>query len=111
MTLTANAEAPPGGSPDPRLLTGRHALSGVRVVTMTPATAEQAGVDPFMSGVMIQDIDRRARAARILRAGDVIYAVNGAAVRDAAQLERAMSQAASGTISVDRGGQRADLRF
>lgn len=111
ITLTALAEAPPGGSPEARLLTGRHALIGVQVVTMTPATAEAAGLDPFMSGVYIQQIDRRAPAARILRRGDVIYAVNGETVRDAAQLDRVMSQAASGTISVDRNGQRADLRF
>lgn len=110
-TLTANAEAPPGGAPDPRLLSGRHVLNGVRVVTLTPATAEAAGIDPFMGGVMIQDIDRRASAARILRANDVIYAVNGQPIRDAAQLDRAMAQSASGTISVDRGGQRADLQF
>lgn len=111
ITINANAEPPPGGSPDPRLLGGRHALSGVRVVTMTPATAEAAGLDPFMSGVMIQNIDRRAPAARILRPGDVIYAVNGAPVRDAAQLDRTMAQTPTGTISVDRNGQRADLRF
>ncbi|MBC7768792.1 MAG: Do family serine endopeptidase [Phycisphaerales bacterium] len=111
VTLMAVAEAPPGGAPEARLLAGRHALTGVRVVTMTPSTAEAAGLDPFISGVIIQQIDRRAPAARILRPGDVIYAVNGATVRDAAQLDRAMSQSASGVISVDRNGQRADLRF
>src|SRR5690606_10067939 len=52
MTLTATAEAPPGGSPDPRVLQGRHVLVGVRVVTLTPATAEAAGLDPFMAGVI-----------------------------------------------------------
>ncbi|MGE0530704.1 MAG: Do family serine endopeptidase [Hyphomonadaceae bacterium] len=111
ITLTANAEAPPGGSPDPRVLQGRHVLVGVQVVTLTPATAEAAGLDPFMTGVIIQDIDRRAPAARILRPRDVIYAVNGQTVRDAAQLDRLMAQSASGTISIDRGGQRADLPF
>ncbi|MGD9965292.1 MAG: Do family serine endopeptidase [Hyphomonadaceae bacterium] len=111
LTINANAEAPPGGAPEPRLLSGRHVLAGVRVVTMTPATAEAAGVDPFLSGVMIQDIDRRAAAARILRPGDVIYAVNDETVHDAGQLDRAMAQAASGTIGVERNGQRAELRF
>jgi len=111
LTVTAVAEAPPGGAPDPHLLTGRNALAGVQVVTMTPATAEAAGLDPFKSGVIIQNIDRRAPAARILRPGDIIYAVNGRPVRDAAQLQRALSGATTGVISVDRNGQRADLRF
>jgi len=111
VTLTALAEAPPGGAPDPHLLTGRNALAGVQVVTMTPATAEAAGLDPFKSGVIIQNIDRRAPAARILRPGDVIYAVNGQAVRDAAQLQRALSRSTTGVIGVERNGQRAEFRF
>jgi len=112
MTLTANAEAPPGGAPDPRLLSGRHPLSGARVVTLTPATAEASGLDPFADGVFIQALDNRGVAARIgFRPGDIIDEVNGQAIRDAAQLDRAMAQSRTWVIAVERNGQRAELRF
>jgi S1-C subfamily serine protease len=112
ITLTANAEAPPGGAPQSRELSGRHPLSGARVVTLTPATAEASGLDPFKTGVFIQELDRRGVAARIgFRPGDIIDAVNGAAIRDAAQLDRAMAQSQSWVIGVERNGQRAEIRF
>jgi len=112
VTLTAQAEAPPGGAPDPRELAGRHPLSGARVVTLTPATAEQSGLDPFADGVFIQALDNRGVAARIgFRPGDIIDAVNGQPIRDAAQLDRAMAQSTTWVIGVERNGQRAELRF
>jgi Do/DeqQ family serine protease len=112
ITLTANAEAPPGGSPESRELSGRHPLSGARVVTLTPATAEASGLDPFKTGVFIQTLDRGGIAARVgFRPGDIIDQINGQPVRDAAQLDRVMSQAQSGTIGVERNGQRGEIRF
>jgi Do/DeqQ family serine protease len=112
ITLTANAEAPPGGAPEARELTGRHPLSGARVVTLTPATAESSGLDPFKSGVFIQALDRAGAAARIgFRPGDIIDEINGQPVRDAAHLDRALSQSQSWVIGVERGGQRREFRF
>ena len=113
IELTANAEAPPGGAPDPRELTGRHPLSGARVVTLTPATAEASGLDPFADGVFIQALDRGGVAARLgFRPGDIIDEVNGQPMRDAAQLDRAMAQQGRGwVIGLERNGQRATIRF
>lgn len=112
MTLTASAEAPPGGAPEARELSGRHPLSGARVVTLTPATAEAAGLDPFADGVFIQALDRRGAAARVgFRPGDIIDELNGQPIRDAAQLDRALTQTQGWVIGVERGGQRAEIRF
>jgi S1-C subfamily serine protease len=112
ITLNANAEAPPGGAPEARELSGAHPLSGARVVTLTPATAEASGLDPFADGVFIQALDRRGVAARIgFRPGDIIDAVNGQPIREAAQLDRAMAQSRTWVIGVERNGQRAELRF
>ncbi|PZO53265.1 MAG: serine protease [Alphaproteobacteria bacterium] len=111
-TLTATAEAPPGGAPEARQLTGRHPLGGATVVTLTPATAEASGLDPFKHGVFIQTLDRRGVAARIgFRPGDIIDEVNGAPVRDAAQLDGVMAQSQSWVIAVERNGQRREIRF
>lgn len=112
ITLTATAEAPPGGAPEARVLSGRHPLSGSRVVTLTPATAEASGLDPFASGVFIQALDRNGVAARLgFRPGDIIDAINGQPIRDAEGLDRALAQARAWVIGVERGGQRAEVRF
>jgi len=112
VNLNATAEAPPGGAPEARVLSGAHPLSGSRVVTLTPATAEASGLDPFADGVFIQALDPRGAAARMgFRPGDIIDTFNGQPVRDAAQLDRALSQARAGVIGVERGNQRAELRY
>jgi Do/DeqQ family serine protease len=112
VTLTATAEAPPGGAPEARQLTGNHPLSGATVVTLTPATAEASGLDPFADGVFIQSLDRRGAAARIgFRPGDIIDEINGQPVRDAAQLDRALGQSRAWVIGVERNGQRGEVRF
>jgi Do/DeqQ family serine protease len=111
-TLTANAEAPPGGSPEARELTGRHPLSGARVVTLTPSTAEASGLDPFASGVFIQALDRRGVAARLgFRTGDIINQINGQPVRDADDLDRALAATQSWVIGMQRNGQQGEIRF
>ncbi len=112
ISVVATAEAPPGGAPEARELTGRHPLSGATVVTLTPATAEAAGLDPFADGVYIQALDRRGIAARQgFRPGDIIDAINGQPVRDAAQLDRALTQSRAWVLGVERGGQRTEVRF
>ena len=81
-------------------------------MTLTPATAEASGLDPFADGVFIQALDTRGVAARIgFRPGDIIDEVNGAPIRDAAQLDRTMAQSRTWVIAVERNGQRAELRF
>ena len=112
MTLTATAEPPPGGAPEARLIGGRTPLSGARVVTLTPATAENAGLDPFLTGVFIQELSPTGPAARVgFRPGDIISDVNGAQVRDAAQLEALLTAGDNWVIGVQRGGQHAEVRF
>jgi S1-C subfamily serine protease len=111
-TLNANAEAPPGGAPEARELTGRHPLGGARVVTLTPATAEDAGLDPFATGVFIQALDRGGVAARVgFRPGDIISTINGERVSDAASLDRQMTQSRAWVIGLERNGQTGEIRF
>ncbi len=112
-TLTARADAPPRTpAPELKQLTGRIPLDGTQVVTLSPAEAEDSGLDPFASGVYIKAVARGGAAARLgLRPGDVIREVNGAPVRTTAELERAL-KAASGqwNIGVERNGERAELK-
>lgn len=108
-TLTASAEAAPGGAAQPHDVTGSNPLSGARVLTLTPAAAEEAGLDPFVAGVVIQSINRQGYAARAgFAPGDVVRDINGQSIRTADDLERALGASRQWRIGVERNGQRRE---
>jgi Do/DeqQ family serine protease len=112
LTLTAAAEAPPGGSPAPATITGRNPLSGSQVVTLTPATAEAVGLDPFARGVFIQALSPTGIAARIgFRPGDIIDEINHRPVRAADEVQSQLNAGKGWTIGLQRGDQHAEISF
>jgi Do/DeqQ family serine protease len=114
VTLTARAEAPPRTpAPEPRDIVGQNPLSGVRVVNLSPGLAEELGVDPTLSGVMIQAIDQRGVAFRLgFQPGDIIRSINGQAVRTTADLTAlTQSRAQRWRMTVERGGQTVQVDF
>jgi Do/DeqQ family serine protease len=112
-TVNARLEAPPRTpAPDPRDISGENPMSGVRVITLSPAVAEEAGLSPFAAGVFIQAIDARGVAARAgFRPGDIIRSVNGQRVRSSAELQRALAGQARWAIEVQRGEEIGTLTF
>jgi S1-C subfamily serine protease len=106
-------EAPPRRpASDPRELGGRTPLSGTRILTLSPAAAEEKGLDPFASGVLIEAIDRRGIAAQVgLRPGDIIVEINGQPVRTSQDAVRALSAADTRqwSLGVERNGRREDV--
>jgi S1-C subfamily serine protease len=114
QTLSARAEAPPRTpAPDPRDITGRNPLGGTRVVTLSPGAAEEAGLDPFATGVYVQAMDNGGPAAQLgLRPGDIVREINGQPVRTTADLDRLIRAAgAQWRIVIERGGERAELNI
>jgi len=112
QTLTARVEAPPRTpAPDPRTISGANPLDGTQIVSLSPAAAEDAGLNPFAAGVVIQQLDRRGAAARLgFQPGDIIKQVNGAPVRTSAELQRAMATG-PWTIALERNGQPIQVQF
>ena len=57
---------------------GRHPFQGVTMGNLSPRFAEELGLDPMASGVIVLQVDRRSPAARrqFVRAGDVILSLN-----------------------------------
>jgi Do/DeqQ family serine protease len=111
-TVQARVEAPPRRpAPEPRELSGRNPLSGTRVLSLSPATAEDQGLDHFAVGVLIEAIDRRGIAAQIgLRPGDIIVEINGQAMRTTADVARALGvDTRQWSLGVERNGRREDL--
>ncbi len=80
--------APPDEPPRQEMwLPGIHVLSGARVASLSPAFAEELGLDSAVTGVVVLEIRAGSAAARLgLRAGDVIRFFDGTRLRTAAEL-------------------------
>jgi Do/DeqQ family serine protease len=102
--------APATPARDERVITGRNPLAGATVVNLSPATAQELGVDPFagVRGVMVIKLAEGALAQNVgLQLGDLIVAVNGRQVHATSELQTAL---ASGPglwrITIQRGDQQ-----
>ena len=105
--------APPPEIP-PRnitVLTGQQPLAGSKVANLSPALADEFGLDPFVSGVVVIEMTKGSPANRLgFRLGDLVRSVNGKDVANVAHLRSLMS-AKSGRwhITVDRDGKVLSL--
>ncbi len=107
-------ETPPGaGSRDDRILAGRQPLSGATVVTLSPAVADEYGLDPGLSGVMIVKLADGFAARQGFQPGDIIRQVNGHVITSAAGLAAALANPQGGgwRVTVERKGQRITADF
>ena len=106
-TLNARVQPLPGNPDVERAAVIRSGvLSGARVLALNPALADSLGGDPFTSGVIVGDVDRRGYAARFLARGDLILALDGRAVTSPDQLADVPRGA---QITIQRRGQQATL--
>jgi serine protease Do len=80
---------------------------GVYIQELTPALAEQFGVEPD-SGVLVSDIVKGAPAEGVLLQGDIILSVNGQRVKNTDELQNAIMHRQVGekvTLRVIRDGE------
>ena len=87
--VTLRAEPPPATpARDERTLAGRHPFDGATVVNISPAVADETGLDIFAGpGVLVMRIDGGGFARGIgLRRGDIIRAVNGKKIENVRDL-------------------------
>ncbi len=109
IVLVAPVEDPPR---DARDLTGRHPLSGCKVANLSPAVAQEIGMDDdTREGVVVLEVEQRTPAARLgIRRGDVVVAVNDEKVKSVAQLYEVLAASGGGwRLSVERGGRLFNL--
>ena len=115
--LRIKAAAPPANPPrDERLLKGENPFSGAKVVNLSPAVADELGVDPFDApkGVLVFSLEgTRTYAASVgLRPGDIIRAVNGVNIETTSQLDSVLKAGARGwRITIIRNGQQITAQF
>jgi serine protease Do len=109
-TLEMEAMTAPNDPPrNDTILTGNHLLNGAKVANLNPLLSVELGVDDNREGVVIIAVDPRDRTSRLIRAGDIILAVNDDEIEDIKDLRRELSQgAARGVfdITIERNGQQ-----
>jgi Do/DeqQ family serine protease len=102
--------APGAATPEPLPVDGRNPLAGVALVQLSPAFNETVGLDPFMDGVVVMNVQRRSIAARYgFRPGDRLVSLQGLPVvtlADAARIAARFDGERDWPIVLDRRGQR-----
>lgn len=109
IALSARAVAPPETPRrDQRQIRTNGPLDGATVINLSPAVAEELGVDPFAQGVLV--LESRGPAARFqLEPGDLILEVNGQKVDTTQRLEQLLGAASGSTrIAIERRGRRLE---
>nr|WP_319485426.1 DegQ family serine endoprotease [uncultured Cohaesibacter sp.] len=93
-TLKIRAEAAPEKPPrDQRYIEGYSPFDGATVLNLSPAVAQELGVDSGLKGVVVSNIRNGTTAERLgLKMGDIIRKVNGQAVRNTRDLETLSKQ-------------------
>ncbi|HEV2533415.1 Do family serine endopeptidase [Phenylobacterium sp.] len=112
--LTLRAEAPPSSpARDERVIAGRNPLQGATVVNISPAVADQVGIDPFTNPGVIITAGGQALAAQAgFKPGDIIRAVNGRRVATVHDLLAALADGGRvWQITIERDGQEATGTF
>ena len=113
-TVRLTVEGPPATpAPDKRVISGRNPLSGATVVNLSPASAQEFGVDPFVAqGVLVSGVEGGFAQQIGVQRGDFIREVNGQKIADTAGLAAALLvPARSWTLVIEREGQIITARF
>jgi Do/DeqQ family serine protease len=109
--LAVRLQSPPATpAKDERTLAGQEPLAGATVINLSPASAEELGIDPFLSGVLVTKADGVSAQAGF-RPGDLIKSVNGRTVGSTRDLASAVANAGRWRITLERDGQEVTAEF
>ena len=111
---TLRAEpAPATPAKDERQIAGRNPFDGATVVNLSPAVAQELGLDPFGGrGVLVTQVGRGFAQNAGMRPGDLIRSVNGREIETVRDLVGATSAPTRGwEVTIERGGRLITGRF
>jgi Do/DeqQ family serine protease len=114
QTLNLRAEAPPATpARDQQVISGRNPFDGATVVNLSPAVADELGLDPFLGrGVLVTNIARGFAMNAGLRPGDLIKRVNGKQITSVRELTSALGQGGGQwQVTIERNGQEVTANF
>ena len=113
-TVLVHVEPPPATpARDERTINGRNPLQGATVVNLSPAVAEEVGLDPFGGqGVLVLKTDSGAAQQAGFRPGDIIRAINGKSIRTTGDLSGAVGAPLRvWQVTIERNGQEVTATF
>jgi serine protease Do len=113
-TVSVDMIAPPEDPPrHETLINGRNPVAGAKIANLSPAVAEEVGLQDDVHGVIITDVKENTVAASIgLQVGDVLVAINDhkmLKVDDAVEVLRQPSH--SWRLTINRGGNEVTMMF
>ncbi|WP_368744860.1 Do family serine endopeptidase [Desertibaculum subflavum] len=111
-TVRFPLEAAPENPPrDETLIKGNIPLAGATVANLSPAVAEETGMPPDATGVVITGVARGSPAERLrLRPRDLVLAIDGQDVKRVSDLTGLLANHQGGwRIAVQRGEQTVNL--
>ena len=113
QTVTVRAEAAPATpARDTTTIGGRSPFTGATVENLSPAVAEQLGIETFANGVIVSRVAGGPAAAVGLQPGDIVRAVNGRRIATVRDLVAASSVPAEAwQVTIERGGQQITATF
>jgi Do/DeqQ family serine protease len=93
-------------------LQGRHILAGATIGNLSPAFAEELGLDTQVQGVIVLQVARNSPASRLrLRPGDLLLRINKRAVKRVRNVKKMMSSASEEwLLAIKRGDQVLQVR-
>ena len=113
-SVRLTVDSPPSiPAPDLRTIAGHNPLTGAVIVNVSPASAQQYGVDPFAArGVLVTEIQGGFAQTIGVQPGDFIREINGHKTASTAELAAAVQAPTTGwTIVIERNGQTITARF
>ena len=108
VKLTRPPENPPR---DIQVLDGQHPLAGTKVANLSPAFAEELGLEGWIQGVIILEVAGDTPAAQLrLRPGDIVVSINGQDAGTVAALKTILAAPVKEwNMTVRRGGRAFNL--
>lgn len=114
-SLTVRAEPAPGGRGDERTISGSNPFQGATVANLSPAIADEIGVDPFAGkggGVVVTRVAQGFAQQAGLKPGDMVREINGRAIASMGDLNAAISSGGKvWRVTIQRGGQIITAAF
>ena len=112
-TLDVKIVAPPEVPPRERTqLAGNQPLTGITVMNMSPAVADELAVEQAPGGVIVAEVPQDAFIAQFLKPGDYIVGINGREIDSVATLRAVLgAQPARWSVTMRREGQVRTINF
>jgi len=114
LTLSVKLTPAPETRPrEPIKVAGRSPFTGITVMNLSPAVAEELAIDPATEGVVVSEIEENSSAARVgFQKGDLILAINGERITASRELELATRERKRAwEVTISRNGQTVTSTF